>query len=267
MIAHAGRIAAIFEKTRAEKRAALIPYIMAGDPDFGTTGLVIDALTTAGADLIELGIPYSDPLADGPTVAAAGQRALEGGATVEGVLRVAREAHERGAAPILFFTYVNPVAQYGAAAFAKAARGAGALGAIIPDIPLEEIDAFTPAFHAEGLALPLLIAPTTPAQRAARIAERSDGFVYLVSRLGVTGARREPDIRWIADAIAGLRAHGGKPIAVGFGISTPAHVRSLAGIADGIVVGSALIDAMAAKRGAAAAAAAQAYLAPLRGAL
>jgi tryptophan synthase alpha chain len=267
VIAHTDRIAAIFEKARSEKRAALIPYIMASDPDDETTALVIDALTEAGADLIELGIPYSDPLADGPTIAAAGQRALEGGATIDGVLRIAREAHARKAAPILFFTYVNPVSQYGAVAFAKAARNAGALGAIVPDIPLEEIGAFAPAFHAEGLALPLLVAPTTPPARAARIAEQTDGFVYLVSRLGVTGARREPDVRWIAGAVAGLRAHCAKPIGVGFGISTPAHVRSLAGSADAVIVGSALIDAMAGKRGAAAAAAAGVYLASLRAAL
>lgn len=267
MIAHTSRLAAVFEKARAEKRAALIPYIMASDPDDETTALVIDALTDAGADLIELGIPYSDPLADGPTIAAAGQRALEGGATIERALQIVRAAHERNAAPILFFTYVNPVSQYGAAAFAKAARTAGALGAIVPDIPLEEVDAFAPAFHAAELALPLLVAPTTPPERAARISERSDGFVYLVSRLGVTGARREPDIHWIADAVARLRARSGKPIAVGFGISTPAHVRSLAGIADGVIVGSALIDAMAGKRGAAAASAAKAYLISLRAAL
>jgi tryptophan synthase alpha chain len=267
MIAHADRIAAIFDKTRAEKRAALIPYIMAGDPDIETTGLVIDALTAAGADIIELGIPYSDPLADGPTIAAAGQRALEGGATIQAVLALAAQAKARNAAPILFFTYVNPVSQYGPAAFVKAAAGAGALGAIIPDIPLEEIDEFAPAFAAEGLGLPLLVAPTTPPERAIRIAARSDGFVYLVSRLGVTGARREPDIAWISGAVSRLRAATDKPIGVGFGISTPAHVRALKGIGDGVIVGSALIDAMAGKTGAAAAAAAGAYLTSLRNAL
>jgi tryptophan synthase alpha chain len=267
MIAHGDRLAAIFAKTRAEKRAALIPYIMAGDPDEETTALVIDALTAAGADLIELGIPYSDPLADGPTVAAAGQRALEAGTTTESVLRMAAEARARNAAPIQFFTYVNPVSQFGPVAFAKAAAAAGALGAIIPDIPLEEIDEFAPAFAAEGLGLALLVAPTTPAERAARIIARSDGFVYLVSRLGVTGARREPDIRWISQAVAQLRAASDKPIGVGFGISTPAHVRALKGIGDGIFVGSALIDAMFGKRGAAAAEAANAYLTSLREAL
>jgi len=181
-------------------------------------------------------------------------------------LRIASEARGRNAAPVLFFTYANPVSQYGAGAFAEAAQAAGAVGAIVPDLPLEELEEFAPAFREQGLARPLLVSPTTPPERAGRIAAASDGFVYLVSRVGVTGARREPDIRWIADAVAGLRAKTNKPIGVGFGISTPAHVRSPAGIADAVIMGSALIDAMAGKRGAPAAGAAGAYLASLRNA-
>jgi tryptophan synthase alpha chain len=228
---------------------------MAGDPNLETTGLVIDAVTAAGADLIELGIPYGDPLADGPTIAAAGQRALAAGASLDAVLDIAKDAAGRNAAPLVFFTYVNPVSQYGPDRFARAVADAGALGAIIPDVPLEELDEFAPAFHAHGLGIPLLVAPTTPPARAAQIAARTDGFTYLVSRLGVTGARREPDVAWIAGAVERLRRQAQKPLAVGFGISTPEHVRS------------ALIDAIGGRGGAAAADAAYAYVASLSAAL
>lgn len=267
MIAHDDRIAAIFERPRAQNRAALILYLMAGDPNLETTGLVIDAVTAAGADLIELGIPYGDPLADGPTIAAAGQRALAAGANLDATLDLAAAATARHSAPIVFFTYVNPISQYGPARFARAARAAGALGAIVPDVPLEEIDEIAPAFRAQGLGIPLLVAPTTPPERAAAIAARTDGFTYVVSRLGVTGARREPDVAWIRAAVERLRIHTSKPLAVGFGISTPDHVREVARVADGVIVGSALIDAMAGKRGADAAAAAYAYVSTLRAAL
>lgn len=266
MIAAAERLAEIFARARAQGRAALIVYLVAGDPDAATTAAVIDAISPY-VDLIELGIPYGDPLADGPTIAAAGQRALGNGMTLDGALALARGARDRGAAPILFFTYVNPVVQYGAARFAAAARAAGALGAIVPDVPLEELAAFAPAFRAEGLAIPLLVAPTTPPERAARIAAESEGFVYIVSRLGVTSAGREPDVAWIGAAVAALRASTARPLAVGFGISTPAHAAAIGAVADGVIVGSAFVDATAGRFGVAAADAARAYVAPLRAAL
>jgi tryptophan synthase alpha chain len=266
VIAAADRLAAIFATAKAEGRAALIVYLVAGDPDAATTAAVIDAISP-DVDLIELGIPYGDPLADGPTIAAAGQRALENGMTLDGALAIASDAHARGSAPILFFTYVNPIVQYGAARFAAAARAAGAVGAIVPDVPLEELDAFAPAFRAEGLSIPLLVAPTTPPERARRIADASGGFVYIVSRLGVTSARRDPDIPWIRAAVERLRPQTDRPLAVGFGVSTPAHAAAIGAVADGVIVGSAFIDATAGKRGAEAAAAAAAYVQSLRAAL
>ncbi len=266
MIAADDRLAAIFARARAEQRAALIIYLVAGDPDAATTAAVIDAISPY-VDLIELGIPYGDPLADGPTIAAAGQRALGNGMSVDGALAIARDAHARGSAPILFFTYVNPVVQFGAARFAEAAQTAGALGAIVPDVPLEELDVLVPAFHARGLAVPLLVAPTTPPERAARIAAQSDGFLYIVSRLGVTSAARGPDVAWIADAIERLRPATDRPLAVGFGISTPAHAAAIGRIADGVIVGSAFVDATAGLQGNAAATAARAYVSALRAAM
>jgi tryptophan synthase alpha chain len=266
LIAAGDRLAAVFARARSEKRAALIIYLVAGDPDAATTALVIDAISPY-VDLIELGIPYGDPLADGPTIAAAGQRALANGMTLDGALALTRAARDRGNAPILFFTYVNPIVQYGAERFAAAARDAGALGAIVPDVPLEELDTFAPAFRSEQQAIPLLVAPTTPPDRAARIAAASDGFVYIVSRLGVTSAGREPDVAWIRSAVTGLREQTTQPLAVGFGISTPAHVAAIGAIADGVIIGSAFVDATAGLSGPAAADAARTYVAPLRAAL
>jgi tryptophan synthase alpha chain len=258
---------AAFGRARAEGRAALIGYVVAGDPDRETTLDVIAALTDAGVDVIELGIPYGDPLADGPTIAAAGQRALLGGMKFADSIAIAAQARARGSAPILFFTYLNPVDRYGAERFAREARDAGVDGAIVPDVPLEELDAFAPPLREAGLAIPLLIAPTTPEARAARLAAASTGFVYLVSRLGVTGARREPDVAWSAAAVDRLRPATALPLAVGFGISTPRHVAAVGAVADGVVVGSALIDAYAGTRGAEAARKAGRFAASLRDAL
>ena len=266
MIASGG-IDAAFARARAERRAALIGYVVAGDPDLDTSLAVLEALTLAGVDLIELGIPYGDPLADGPTIAAAGQRALQAGIKFADSIALVAKARARGCAPILFFTYVNPVDRYGAERFARDAADAGAVGAIVPDVPLEELDAFAPPLRAAGLAIPQLIAPTTPPERAARIAAAATGFVYLVSRLGVTGARREPDIAWIDGAIKRLRPSTTLPLAVGFGISTPAHVAAIGAVADGVVVGSALVDSYAGFRGAGAADKAGAYAASLLAAL
>ena len=237
------RIAAAFARAKAERRVALIPYLCAGDPDAATTAAILAAIAPS-VDVIEIGIPYGDPLADGPTIAAAAQRALDGGMTIDGALALARDASREDGPPIIMFTYVNPIVQYGLERFAEAMFAAGP-----PDVPLEEIGPIRSAFAPRGLALPLLVAPTTPLERAAGIAEASDGFVYLVSRLGVTSAQREPDFDWIAGRVARLRERTPKPIAVGFGIATPEHVRRVSAIADGAIVGSALIDACAGYRG------------------
>jgi tryptophan synthase alpha chain len=259
------RLGEAFRRAREAGRGALIPYICAGDPDVATTALVLEALGAAGADVIELGIPYGDPLADGPTIAAAAQRALDAGTKIDDVLALARAAHARGAPPILLFTYVNPVVQYGFERFADALLAAGACGAVVPDVPLEETASIRAAFEPRGLALPLLVAPTTPLARAAAIARTSEGFVYVVSRLGVTSASREPDFGWLAARIAELRPLGALPLAVGFGISTAAHVRTVYELADAAIVGSALVDAYAGTRGSEAADRARAFLHGLSG--
>lgn len=262
-----GALDAVFARTRREGRAALIAYIMAGDPDVATTAAIIDALGASGVDCIELGVPYGDPLADGPTIAAAGQRALERGMRMADTIAIARDAHARGSVPIVLFTYVNPVDRYGCERFARDAADAGVAGVLVPDVPLEELPSFAPPLRARGLAVPLMIAPTTPPARASRIAAASGGFLYIVSRLGVTGARREPDVAAIASSVTEMRAVTALPLAVGFGISTPAHVAAIGAFADGIIVGSALIDAIAGRSGDDAARAAARYARALRDAL
>lgn len=234
-------------------RCAFIPYIMAGDPDLATTAGIIDAVRDAGAHAIELGIPYGDPLADGPTIAAAGIRALAGGTGIAGVLQLVREANSRNAPPIVLFTYFNPVYQYGIERFAVDAANAGAAGVIVPDIALEEGQPLRDALRERGVQMPLLVAPSTPPERAARIAEASSGFVYVVSRLGVTGAGAAPDFSPLRKQVQTVREFTDKPLAVGFGISRPEHVREVRDVVDGVIVGSALIDAYAGATGAVAA--------------
>jgi tryptophan synthase alpha chain len=261
------RVEAALAKARAEQRCALIPYLCAGDPDAETSANLLRVAVDAGSDLIEVGIPYGDPLADGPTIAAASQRALDAGMTIDGALALVRSIALPEAPPVLLFTYLNPVVQYGVERFADALVGANAAGAIVPDLPLEESASLRAAFAPRGLALPLLVAPTTPLERAVAIGKASDGFVYLVSRLGVTGATRTPDFEWIAERVKALReCLDGRPIAVGFGIATAEHVRRVGEHADGAIVGSALIDAYAGSHGAEAEQRTFAYLRGLRSA-
>jgi tryptophan synthase alpha chain len=258
-----GALERVFERVRREGRAAFIAYVMAGDPDWKTTLAVLGALSAAGADLIELGVPYGDPIADGPTIASAAHRALENGARLGDVFDLVKHHRHNGGAPILLFTYFNPVYQYGIARFAQAARDAGAIGIIVPDLALEESGDLRAAVAAASLQMPLLVAPSTGRDRAAAIAAAAGGFVYVVSRLGVTGAGGAPDVTHLRGQIATLRELTTKPLAVGFGISRPADVRAVASIADGAIVGSALVDAYAGKSGAEAARSVAAVAAPL----
>ena len=257
---------ALFDRARLEHRTALVPYVMAGDPDLATCEHVLHALGRAGADAIELGVPYGDPLADGPTIAAAGQRALAHDFGLEQVFALVRRYRDAGGVPIVLFTYFNPVYQYGAERFARDLAQAGGCGAIVPDIALEESAELAAMLANHGLDMPLLVAPSTSRERAKMIAEQSSGFIYVVSRMGVTGATSAPNLDPLRAQISMLRGMTDKPLAVGFGVSSPEHVRAVAPLADGIIVGSALIDAYAHLSGDEAAVRAGAFTASLRAA-
>ncbi len=236
----AERIAAAFQRAKDEGRAALMPYMMAGYPDRETAIAVAEAYAES-ADLVELGVPYSDPLADGPTIHAAGTKALEGGATLETALEICGLISDR--VPVVFMVYANMVLAHGGAeAFAERAVAVGAAGAIVPDLPLEEAEPVREAFAAVGLALVPLVAPTTPAERRARICAAAQGFVYVVSTVGTTGERDElpPEL---SDLVVATKADAEVPVAVGFGIGTPGQVAQVGEVADGVIVGSRLVRA------------------------
>jgi tryptophan synthase alpha chain len=221
-------------------RTALVCYAMAGDPNLTATQELLRAIDENGADVIEVGLPFSDPIADGPTVQAAATRALRAGTTLPTIFEMVRGLRLR--APIVAMGYMNPVERMGANAFARALAQAGIAGAIIPDLPLEEAAPLRAELTAAGLDLVPLVAPTTGPQRAAAIAREARGFLYYVSVTGVTGARTELPAD-LAARLRELRALSPVPLAVGFGISRPEQARALRGIADGIVVGSALVAA------------------------
>lgn len=232
-----------FRRARAEERPALILYWPVGYPDLEASIRIIAALARAGADLIELGVPFSDPLADGPVIQRATQRALESGVRPPHVLEAAARLRAAGVlVPLCLMTYVNPILARGAPRFLEEAVRAGIAGLIVPDLPLEEAEELRAAAGAAGLAWVPLAAPTTPDERLARIAATATGFLYLVSVTGITGARDQlpADVR--GHLRRARRAADGVPVALGFGISRPAHVRALASEADGLVIGSALIQ-------------------------
>jgi tryptophan synthase alpha chain len=235
------RIAAAFQAARDEGRAALMPYMMAGYPDRETGLAVAAAYTDAGADLIELGVPFSDPLADGPTIHAAATTALEAGATLATALEVCRSIANR--VPVVFMAYANMVLAHGGTTeFARMARAAGAAGVIVPDLPLEEAADARDSFDTEGLALVPLLAPTTPPERRKRICEAARGFVYVVSTVGTTGERAEVPPA-LADLVEATKADAETPVAVGFGIGTPQQAAVVGQIADGVIIGSRLVRA------------------------
>jgi tryptophan synthase alpha chain len=235
------RIAAAFGAAKDEGRAALMPYMMAGYPDRESGLAVAAAYVDSGADLIELGVPFSDPLADGPTIHAAATAALEAGATLATALEVCRSVSEQ--VPVVLMVYANMVLAHGGAAeFARLAAAARAAGAIVPDLPLGQAEDIREAFATEGLALVPLVAPTTPAERRARICAVARGFVYVVSTVGTTGERAEVPAS-LAELVAATKADSEVPVAVGFGIGTPEQAAEVGGIADGVIVGSRLVRA------------------------
>lgn len=229
------------ERAREEKRSAFIPFIVAGDPDMATSEKLIVALEKAGADALELGVPFSDPVADGVTVQRASERSLAAGTTLKGVLELVKRLRTSGVAmPICLFSYVNPVYKMGYAHFVNAAKAAGANGALLVDLPPEEAEEYLKIAHENTFETVFLSSPTTSEERLRLIDSCSTGFVYYVSREGVTGAQTSL-ANSLQEKLGALRKSLSSPLAVGFGISTPEHVKQLAGKADGIVVGSALI--------------------------
>lgn len=230
-----------FDNLRAQQKCALIPFIMAGDPDLETTALALKALDRSGADLIELGVPYSDPLADGPVIQAAATRALSKGVQFDQVLEMVTTVAPELNAPLILFTYYNPILNRGVESFLAQIHAAGVRGLVIPDLPLEESRPLLTAAQEQGIEVILLVAPTSSAERMETIAKVSQGFVYLVSVTGVTGMRSQVDSR-ISHLLKEMRSHTQKPIGVGFGISTAEQASEMkAKGVDAVIVGSAFV--------------------------
>jgi len=238
-------VSARFEELRAKGQAALIPFITAGDPNLETTAKALRVLDQNGADMIELGVPYSDPLADGPVIQAAATRALRNGTTLEKVLDVVRNIAPDLRSPIILFTYYNPILNMGVAKFLQTIYEARVRGLVVPDLPLEESHVLLEPAEKAGIEVIMLIAPTSPPERVAAIAEKSQGFIYVVSATGVTGVRTEV-AKGVKTMIEQLRVITDKPIAVGFGISQPEHAKQVIDWnADGAIVGSAMVRKLA----------------------
>jgi len=235
------RISRRFAELRARGEMGIVAYITAGDPSFAASFKFVLALAEAGTDVIELGVPFSDPLADGPTIQRASERALKSGATLAGVLELVREIRNTSDVPLVLFSYYNPILQMGLEKFASAASQAGADGVLATDLTPEESVDYRRILHARNLDTVFLGAPTSTDERLAQIAAVSSGFLYLISRTGVTGAKDSlPDD--LPALIRRARAVTQLPIAVGFGISQPGHVSVLGGLADAAVIGSALVS-------------------------
>ena len=234
------RIDTKFETLRAAGQCGFIAYITAGNPDLKTTPALVAALEQSGVDIVELGIPFSDPLADGATIQAASGRAIDAGATVAGVLDAVREIRRSSEIPIVFFTYLNPVYVYGFDRFHADAAAAGADGLLILDLPPDEAARNAELMKSHGLLSIRLIAPTTPPERMELIAKSAEGFIYYVSREGVTGEQTSLSAD-IATQVAEIKKHTSLPVAVGFGISTPEQAAEVAKESDAVVVGSAIV--------------------------
>lgn len=234
------RISQTFEHLQKTHERALIPYVTAGDPDLEMTKRLVREMVRRGGDIIEIGVPFSDPLADGPIIQRASQRALQGGTTLRKILQTVSELRHEVDVPLVLMTYYNPVLRYGEEAFVADALDAGVDGIIVPDLPPEEGQSLMELTTDTPLEMIFLAAPTSTSARLALISEASRGFIYYVSRLGTTGVRDQlaDDLRIMLEKV---RASTSKPIAVGVGVSTPEHVRLVAELADGVVVGSAIL--------------------------
>lgn len=237
------RIETKFQELKAAKRKAFIPYIAAGDPNLKTTADLILALDKAGADVIEVGVPFSDPIADGPVIQRATERALASGTSLRDILRMGTEVRKTSQVPLLIMSYYNPLLHYGLDKLAHDAAAAGFDGILASDLTVEESGTYVETMKKAGLNTVFLVAPTSSPERIRKIAATSTGFLYAVSRTGVTGERQElaSDLR---DFLKTLRSHTDVPIAVGFGISQPEHVKAVWQEADGAVVGSAVVRAI-----------------------
>ena len=238
-------IEATLTALKREGQTALVPFLTAGDPNLAITEELIHALVEAGADLIELGMPFSDPMADGPTIQAASERALLAGTTLHGVLELVTRVRQRTNIPIILMGYYNPVFRFGPAAFATAAAAAGVDGLLLVDVPAEEADEIQAELKHNDIDLISLLAPTTPPERMHRLAAAGEGYLYYVSMTGVTGTQRV-DAAAIAGEVRKIKEHSPVPVAVGFGITTPADAAAVAQFADAVVVGSALVKIIAA---------------------
>ena len=244
-----------FDQLKSKNRKALIPFIMAGDPDLSSTARLLLCLQDAQADLIEIGIPFSDPLADGPVIQQASMRALSRGTTPQKVLDVVASVRHRIHIPVICLSYWNPIIQFGSpivgrptegctpVVFIRAAQRSGISGLIVPDLPIEEGGMFHQVASAHELATIFLAAPTSSSERLRSIAQMSEGFIYYVSVTGTTGARRQlPES--LLSGVRNLKRLSSKPVCVGFGVSTAAQARTVSEVADGVIVGSALLQAM-----------------------
>lgn len=234
------RISRLFDRLRQADGKALIGYLTAGDPSPERTPALVAALERGGVDLVELGVPFSDPIADGPVIQRASERALRAGTSLSRVLEAARQIRRASEVPLLLFTYLNPVLRYGLEALARDAAGAGVDGLLLTDLSVEEAGRYVEAMRTRGLDTVFLAAPTSTEERRRLVAEYSTGFVYLVSRTGVTG-EREAVAASAAELVAAMRRITQLPLAVGFGISRPEHVSEVGRLADAAVVGSAFV--------------------------
>ncbi|MBI3895718.1 MAG: tryptophan synthase subunit alpha [Acidobacteria bacterium] len=236
----ATRICQRWEQLQNRGDKAFIGFVMAGDPDISKSTEVVLALAEAGVDIIELGIPFSEPIADGPVIQRAGERALKNGAYLPAILEMVRQIRHASQVPLLLFSYLNPILRYGLERFAADAVSSGADGALITDLSVEEAALYVAEMQRKGLDTVFLAAPTSTEERLKRVAELSTGFVYAISRAGVTGVREQLS-ESVTPLLRRLRIYTSLPIAVGFGISRPEHLAELAPLAEGVVVGSALV--------------------------